>query len=138
MGAALGGVVVNPGEQDLKAIVEEATGGLGVHVALDAVGFAATRAQAVAATRSAGRVLLSGLHEEASAFPASEVIRREIEVRGAFCYDAEDFDHAIAAMADGRLRLDPWIVEAPLAEGGAWFDRLVGKPGAVSKVLLVP
>jgi threonine dehydrogenase-like Zn-dependent dehydrogenase len=138
MGGELGGTTINPAAQDLMATIGEATGGLGAHVTLDAVGSAATRAQAVSATRSAGKVLLSGLHEEASAFPASEVIRREIEVRGTFCYDAEDFDNAIHAVAGGRLRLDPWIVEAPLAEGGAWFDRLVDRPGGVAKVLLVP
>jgi threonine dehydrogenase-like Zn-dependent dehydrogenase len=66
------------------------------------------------------------------------VIRREIEVHGVFCYDADDFAAAIEAVRAGTLRLDPWIVEAPLAEGGAWFERLVEKPGAVSKVLLVP
>lgn len=138
MGEALGAIPIDPASQDPVALVREGTGGIGAHVILDAVGSAATRSQAVAATRSAGRVLVSGLHEEASEFPASEVIRREIEVKGAFCYDEEDFLAAIDALERDRLRLDPWIVEAPLADGDAWFERLVGKPGAVSKVLLKP
>jgi hypothetical protein len=36
------------------------------------------------------------------------------------------------------MRLAPWIVEAPLAEGGLWFERLLTAPGAVAKVLLRP
>jgi hypothetical protein len=41
-------------------------------------------------------------------------------------------------LAKGAIRLDPCIIEAPLAEGGHWFDRLVDAPGDVAKVLLVP
>jgi hypothetical protein len=36
------------------------------------------------------------------------------------------------------MRLDPWIEEAPLEEGGTWFERLLSEPGNVSKVLLRP
>jgi threonine dehydrogenase-like Zn-dependent dehydrogenase len=92
----------------------------------------------VQATRAAGTLLLSGLHEEEGAFPAAEAIRREITVRGVFCYTPADFRAALDAVHRGALRLDPWIVEAPLGEGGAWFDRLIAAPGGVAKVLLVP
>ena len=37
-----------------------------------------------------------------------------------------------------EMNLAPWIVHAPLEEGGAWFERLLNAPGAVAKVLLVP
>jgi threonine dehydrogenase-like Zn-dependent dehydrogenase len=40
----------------------------------------------VAATRSGGTVILTGLHEETSAMPAAEIIRREIVLRGSFAY----------------------------------------------------
>jgi threonine dehydrogenase-like Zn-dependent dehydrogenase len=120
MGADLGGEPLDP-----RAVV-------------DAVGAAATRAACVAATRSAGLVLLSGLHEETSPIPAADVIRRELVLRGCFAYSPANFAEALRRLADGGLRLDPWIVEAPLAEGGAWFDRLVEAPGAVAKVLLIP
>lgn len=138
MAADLGAEIIDAGEMDTVAHIKSATEGLGVSLTVDAVGSAVTRAQAVAATRSTGKVLLSGLHEEASQMPASEIIRREIDVLGVFCYDSEDFEQAIEALASGKVRLDPWIVEADLSEGGSWFERLVGKPGAVSKVLLVP
>jgi len=138
MARALGARVVDAGSEDVVAIAREATQGLGAHVTVDAVGTGETRMQSVAATRSAGLVLLSGLHAESSEFPASELIRREITVKGAFCYTAEDFDAAMSAIRNNLLRLDPWIVKAPLGEGGDWFDRLVDNPGNVSKVLLVP
>jgi len=138
MGAELGGEPLDPRLVNVAEIVRQATGGRGVPVSVDAVGAAATRAACVAATRSAGLVLLSGLHEENSLIPAADVIRRELTLRGCFAYSPANFAEALRRLADGRLRLDPWIVEAPLAEGGAWFDRLVDAPGAVAKVLLIP
>jgi len=137
MGAALGGEAIDAREQDTAQAVREATD-TGVAVAVDAVGTAVTRRQCVAALRSAGTLVLSGLHEEASAMPAAEIIRRELVVRGSFAYSPANFGEAVRLLAAGAVRLDPWIVEAPLADGGQWFERLIDAPGNVSKVLLIP
>jgi threonine dehydrogenase-like Zn-dependent dehydrogenase len=138
MAEALGGSVVDARSQDVVQLVSAATGQEGVAVAVDAVGTARTRAQCVGATRSAGRLILSGLHEESSQMPAAEIIRREITVQGCFCYTHADFARAIELLAQGAIRLDPWVVEEPLAAGGGWFERLIDAPGAVAKVLLKP
>jgi threonine dehydrogenase-like Zn-dependent dehydrogenase len=138
MGAALGGQPLDPRTANVPQVVRAATQGVGVPVALDAVGAAITRANCVSATRSGGTVILSGLHEESSLMPAAEIIRREIVVRGSFAYSPANFAAALGQLAAGQLVLDPWIIEAPLADGGHWFDRLIDAPGAVSKVLLVP
>ena len=147
MGGALGGIAISPSspglgaaEQgaDLVEVVKDATAGDGVAVSVDAVGTGGTRSQCVAATRNAGTLILSGLHEETSPMPAAAIIRQELTVRGSFAYRAADFAHGLEQLHAGHYRLDPWIVEAPLAEGGDWFHRLVHSPGNVSKVLLVP
>jgi threonine dehydrogenase-like Zn-dependent dehydrogenase len=138
MGADLGGATLDARAVDVGQAVREATGGRGVAVSVDAVGTAATRKQCVAATRSTGTLILSGLHEETSPLPAAEIIRREIVVRGCFAYSPSNFAQALDLLARGAMRLDPWIVEAPLGEGGAWFDRLIDAPGNVAKVLLIP
>ncbi len=138
MGAALAGVALDPRQVNVVETVREATGGQGVGVAVDAVGAGATRAQCVAATRATGTVILSGLHEESSSLPVADVIRRELVLRGSFAYSPANFAAALALLAAGEIRLDPWIVEAPLAEGGQWFDRLIEAPGNVAKVLLQP
>ena len=147
MGGALGGIAISPSspglgaaEQgaDLVEVVKDATAGDGVAVSVDAVGTGGTRSQCVAATRNAGTLILSGLHEETSPMPAAAIIRQELTVRGSFAYGAADFAHGLEQLHAGHYRLDPWIVEAPLAEGGDWFHRLVHSPGNVSKVLLVP
>jgi threonine dehydrogenase-like Zn-dependent dehydrogenase len=138
MAAELGGEPLDPRERDVVKIVREATSSLGAPVTVDAVGTAVTRAQCVAATRSGGTLILTGLHEETSAMPVAEIIRREIVARGSFAYTPANFAAAVELLATGAVRLDPWIVEAPLEEGGRWFDRLLEEPGNVAKVLLIP
>ncbi len=146
MGGALGGITISPpgggpgaaGGDDVVEVVKEATAGDGVAVSVDAVGTGGTRSQCVAATRNAGTLILSGLHEETSPMPAAAIIRQELTVRGSFAYGAADFEDGLDELHAGHYRLDPWIVEAPLAEGGDWFMRLIHNPGNVSKVLLVP
>jgi threonine dehydrogenase-like Zn-dependent dehydrogenase len=136
-GARLGGEALDPRAVDVVKTVRQATGGRGVTAAVDAVGSAATRLQCVSATRSTGTVILSGLHEETSAMPAADIIRREIVARGSFAYSPANFARAVELLAQGSVHLEPWTVQAPLSEGGAWFDRLVEGTG-VAKVLLVP
>ncbi len=138
MGAALGGIPLQPRETDPVAAVLAATAGAGVAVSVDAVGSAVTRAQCVAATRASGKLILSGLHEESSAMPVAEMIRKEIHAQGAFAYSPANFARALELLSQGKITLDPWIEEAPLGDGGAWFERLLDTPGAVSKVLLLP
>jgi len=138
MAQELGGTPLNPKTDDVVQTVRAATGGRGVPVSIDAVGTGLTRTQCVSATRPTGTLILSGLHEEVSQMPAADIIRREIVVRGSFAYTPANFADALARLAQGQMRLDPWIVEAPLADGGAWFDRLVDAPGDMAKVLLIP
>lgn len=138
MAEDLGGAALDPRAVDVVRTVREATGGLGALVTVDAVGVAATRAQTIAATRSGGTVILSGLHEESGVIPAADAIRREITLRGSFAYSHANFADALDRLARGAMRLDPWVVQADLAEGGLWLDRLVDTPGGEAKVLLVP
>lgn len=138
MGEALGGRPIDPRQDSVVEVVREATRGDGVSVSVDAVGTAETRTNCVAATRSTGTVILSGLHEETSAMPAADVIRREIVVQGSFAYTPQNFTDAIAWLVTGDVTLDPWVVEDALENGGDWFARLVDEPGDVAKVLLKP
>ena len=138
MGEALGGIPIQPSAVDTVESVREATDGAGVAVSIDAVGTALTREQCVAATKASGRLILSGLHEESSVMPVAAMIRSEITAVGSFAYTPANFARALELLGAGAIRLDPWIHEAPLGEGGDWFERLIEAPGDVSKVLLKP
>lgn len=138
-GKALGGEALDPRQVNVVKTVRDATGGRGAAAAIDAVGKAITREQCISSTRAGGTVVLSGLHEETSSMPVADIIRREITLHGSFCYTPSDFQEAVSLLAQGKVNLDPWIVEAPLADGGPWFERLSAEnPGGVAKVLLRP
>lgn len=106
--------------------------------AIDAVGAEVTRLRCVQAVRAGGRVLFTGLHEAESKLPINEMIRNEVATMGAFAYSEQDFDTALRWIGEGRVRLLPWIVHAPLAEGGACFEQLIAGPGKVAKIMLSP
>ena len=135
--AKLGGEALDPQAVDVVKVIRDATSGYGAAAAVDAVGMASTRAQCIAACRSTGTVILSGLHEETGSLPSAEIIRREITLRGSFAYSPQNFNRAVELLAQNAVRLDEWTVQAPLAEGGDWFDRLVTGSG-IAKVLLTP
>jgi threonine dehydrogenase-like Zn-dependent dehydrogenase len=70
--------------------------------------------------------------------PAAEIIRREIVLRGSFAYSPANFAQAVRQLADKSLTLDGLTIEAGLAEGGEWFERLVEGSVGKAKVLLAP
>jgi 2-desacetyl-2-hydroxyethyl bacteriochlorophyllide A dehydrogenase len=104
--------------------------------AVDAVGLDVTRKMCVEWVRPGGKVIFTGLHEADSTLPINLAIRSEISMSGAFAYNAGDFKTALTLVADGRMGILPWTEIAPLAEGGACFERLVAGPGRVVKYLL--
>jgi threonine dehydrogenase-like Zn-dependent dehydrogenase len=136
MGAHFGARALDPLADDVAAHVRAATDGLGADVVFDAVGTDATRRQALDLVAPAGRVVLIGLHAEESPIPINALIRREINLVGSFAYTPNIFAAALEWLAAGRIVIDPWLLKAPLAEGGACFERLLGKPGPVAKILL--
>jgi 2-desacetyl-2-hydroxyethyl bacteriochlorophyllide A dehydrogenase len=108
----------------------------GYDVTVDAVGVEATRAASVRLARLGGRVVFSGLHDTANAMPMNIVVRNELELKGAFCYDACDFETALSWLAAGRVDLAPWTEHHPLEDGQACFERLLSNPGPVAKIVL--
>ena len=84
-----------------------------------------------------GKVVFTGLHDEESNLQANYIIRSEIAIQGSFAYTTLDFEDALNWLAADRIEIDPWLVKAPLAEGGARFEQLLGNPGPVAKILLV-
>lgn len=136
IGAQLGATVLDPRAVNVVETVRAQTDGEGVDAAIDAVGATATRRECIEAVTWGGTVVLTGLHDEESNLQSNYIIRSEITLRGSFAYTTLDFEDALHWLAEGRLEIDPWLVKAPLAEGGACFERLLGKPGPIAKILL--
>jgi 2-desacetyl-2-hydroxyethyl bacteriochlorophyllide A dehydrogenase len=136
IGGHFGVTVLDPRASSVVEAVRQATAGEGVDMAIDAVGATATRRECIESVTWGGKVIFTGLHDEESNIQANYMIRSEIAIQGSFAYTTLDFEDALHWLADGRLEIEPWLVRAPLAEGGANFERLLSKPGPVAKILL--
>jgi threonine dehydrogenase-like Zn-dependent dehydrogenase len=79
-------VVIDPGAEDLRAVVGSHTGGRGVHVACEAVGRPELVAEALALARPRGIVQLVGVCPVGSRLPADlfDLHWRELTILGAF------------------------------------------------------
>lgn len=128
---ALDGIAVNSSEQ-LKELLPQG----GFDLSIDAVGVNATRRQCIELTRTGGSVAFSGLHEAESPIPINDIIRSELKLHGAFCYNDRDFEIALQWLKTDKVNLDPWLLHAPLEEGGACFEKLISNPGPIAKILL--
>jgi 2-desacetyl-2-hydroxyethyl bacteriochlorophyllide A dehydrogenase len=128
--------VFDPRATNVVEAVRRATDGEGVDMAIDAVGATATRRECIESVTWGGKVIFTGLHDEESNLQSNYIIRSEVAIQGSFAYTTLDFEDALHWLADGRLEIEPWLVRAPLAEGGANFERLLSKPGPVAKILL--
>lgn len=130
---------VNPAKDDVAALVKEATGGLGADAVIDAVGLPITRNTGISAVRAGGKVIFIGLHEDATSIPANTIIRSEIEIKGSFCYTANNFAASIRLLGTGFLP-DPtsWVDIRPLDQAGPSFDQLIADPSSAIKIVLTP
>jgi len=123
---------------DVVAQILQRTGGVGVDVALEAVGRNETVNAAIASVRKGGTVVLVGNISPDVTLPLQKVVTRQIRMQGS-CASAGEYPQAIALIASGGIRVKPLISAiAPLAEGPQWFERLYAREANLLKVVLTP
>lgn len=105
---------------------------------IDAVGNAATRRRAVELAANGGLVVAVGLGADESAIPWFELTRREITVRGANVFRAEEYALALRALASGRAELLQRSEPIPLGDTAAAFERLASDGAGSGKVFVSP
>jgi len=138
MAKELGAADVLLADADVVAQVLRRTGGVGVEVAIEAVGRNETVNAAIASVRKGGTVVLVGNISPEVTLPLQRVVTRQIRLQGS-CASAGEYPEAIALMASGAIRVKPLISAiAPLAEGPAWFERLYAREPNLLKVVLTP
>jgi L-iditol 2-dehydrogenase len=138
MAKELGAAEVLLADKDIVAQILQRTGGVGVEVAIEAVGRNETVNAAIASVRKGGTVVLVGNISPEVTLPLQKVVTRQIRVQGS-CASAGEYPEAIGLMASGAIRVKPLISAiAPLAEGPAWFERLYAREPNLLKVVLTP
>jgi L-iditol 2-dehydrogenase len=131
-------LVLDPSSEDVAAAVRDFTDGLGVDSAICANPVAATHAQAVAAVRKRGTVVLFGGLPKASpqtTLDANRIHYDEIRVVGSFSYHPEFHRRALELLERGGLDSDLVITHAfALDEVGEAFRTAAG--GEALKVMV--
>jgi L-iditol 2-dehydrogenase len=125
-------------DADVVAHILQRTGGVGVDVAMEAVGRNETVNAAIASVRKGGTVVLVGNISPEATLPLQKVVTRQIRLQGS-CASAGEYPEAIQLMASGAIRVKPLITAiAPLADGPKWFARLHAREPNLLKVVLTP
>jgi L-iditol 2-dehydrogenase len=124
--------------ENLPQQMFQLTDGIGVDVALEAVGKAETVTAAIACVRKGGSVVLVGNIASEVPLPLQRVVTRQIRLQGS-CASAGEYPKAIELVSSGAIRVDPLITAvAPLEEGPEWFARLYAREPNLMKIVLTP
>jgi 2-desacetyl-2-hydroxyethyl bacteriochlorophyllide A dehydrogenase len=105
---------------------------------VDAVGYAATRADASALAKPGGVIVHIGLGEDAGGLDIRRMTLQEITFIGTYTYTAKDFRDTAEAMFDGRLGTLDWVESRPLSEGAEAFSDIRSGRTPAPKILLKP
>jgi L-iditol 2-dehydrogenase len=129
---------LDPGREDVRARLQELTGGRGADGAVEAVGTTPAVQTAVAAVRKGATLALIGNVSPQVELPLQAVVTREISVHGS-CASRGEYSTALELIERRAIDVDTLIsAEAPLREGAEWFRRLYEKEKGLIKVVLVP
>jgi 2-desacetyl-2-hydroxyethyl bacteriochlorophyllide A dehydrogenase len=128
--------VVNPAETDLVTLVEEQTGGAGADVVFEVTSSKAGAEMMTKLPRVRGRIVVVAIFNKPVEVDLFKFFWREISLRGARVYEAQDFEEAIRLAAAGALPLDQLITNVAPLDRLEWGLRQLEKGGEVMKVLI--
>jgi L-iditol 2-dehydrogenase len=123
---------------DLVQQILDRTNGIGVDIAVEAVGKSETVTTAIGSVRKGGSVVLVGNISPEVTLPLQRVVTRQIRLQGS-CASAGEYPRAIELISSGRIQVKPLITAvAPLEQGPQWFERLYSREPNLMKVVLAP
>jgi len=128
--------VVNPEETDLVGLVEEQTGAAGADVVFEVTSSKAGVEMMTKLPRVRGRIVVVAIFSQPPQVDLFKFFWREISMRGARVYEAQDFEEAITLAASGALPLGKLITNICSLDDLEWGLRQLEKGGEVMKVLI--
>ena len=128
---------VNPDREDLGQVIAALTGGLGVDIAIEAVGIGPTVSQALNSLKPAGQCVWIGNSARMIEINMQQIVTRELAIFGTYSYTDADFDQALALVADRQIDVDPLADgRVDLAGAAAIFAQLAGGADQPVKCLI--
>jgi L-iditol 2-dehydrogenase len=135
---SLGATSVLVSGPNLLQEVLQATGGVGVDVAVEAVGNTPGVHTAINCVRKEGSVVLVGNISPEVTIPLQKVVSRQITLHGS-CASSGEYPRAIELLSSGKINVKPLISAVrPMIEGPQWFERLYAREQGLMKVVLEP
>jgi len=136
LASELGFDVVDPGTDDVPAIVSGLTETRGADVVFEVSGSADGALEMTRLASLRGRLVLVAIFPDPQPVQLFDFFWKELELRGARVYEPEDYERAIALIADGNLPLDRLITKVePLDRLPAVFEEHA--PGSTAMKILV-
>jgi L-iditol 2-dehydrogenase len=134
----VGATAVLTTESDVVEQLMQLTGGVGVDVAIEAVGRNETVKASIESVRKGGTVVLVGNISPEVTLPLQRIVTRQIRLQGS-CASSGEYPRAIELLASGAIQVKPFITAiSPLEEGPRWFERLYAREPNLMKVILTP
>ena len=125
LASELGFAAYDPESDDVATAVADATEGAGAEVVFEVSGSAAGILAATQYAGLRGRVVVVAIFPEPKPVALFDLFWKELELLGARVYEPEDFDVAIALLANGSLDVERLITAVePLDRVPAVFDEL--------------
>jgi L-iditol 2-dehydrogenase len=134
----LGATVTLAAGPALTPQILQLTDGLGIDIAIEAVGNNTAVNSAIDSVRKGGSIVLVGNISPEVTLPLQKVVTRQIRLQGS-CASAGEYPRAIELVSSGAIQVKPLITAvAPLHEGPQWFERLYAREPNLMKVVLMP
>lgn len=131
-----GANVVLNNKQDIRLEIKEITEGLGVDIAIDAVGTSESINQCIEIVKNSGEVNVIGLAANTVEINVSELVCREIRLNGSYIYTNE-MAEGLNLVVNGDLNLKKLITtETSLENGPDVFNKLAAGASNDIKVVL--
>ena len=135
---SLGATAALSDGKNTVAQIAQLTNGIGVDLAIEAVGVTETVTAAIESVRKGGTVVLVGNISPEITILLQKVVTRQIRLQGS-CASAGEYPRAMELLASGAVQVKPLITAiAPLADGPQWFERLHAREPNLMKVVLAP
>jgi L-iditol 2-dehydrogenase len=131
-------IIVNPKISNLKEIIYNETRSNGADVTFEAVGYAATFADAISVTKTGGCLVAIGNLQKKVEINLHELVARELTYTGSYASSGE-FRDCIDLVASGKIDVEPLISDVlPLKDGPRAFERLLKAEENLLKIILEP
>jgi (R,R)-butanediol dehydrogenase/meso-butanediol dehydrogenase/diacetyl reductase len=101
-------LVIDPREENLPAIIERQTNGLGVDILFDTAGVPETLSQNFTLVKKGGEIMVVGITEEPTPSDFFTVVLNELTIKGAYC-GFNEYPSAIEMLSKGLISADKII-----------------------------